>query len=154
MRKSERDDSTSHVWRVQVDGPSAVLEGLDPNGVVLEYEDEKGSVSVTTASTTPLETIELSDEEASVASPRPATCDDAEEVHPKIPGSTDPSVSEEEEMAREASGLKLGSQQQIRALPRLDDNRADQATEGQIWVRNALCPWRKADDRTKLQEDT
>jgi len=26
------DDSAGHVWRVQVDGPSAVLEGLDPNG--------------------------------------------------------------------------------------------------------------------------
>jgi len=54
-------------------------------------------MSVTTAPTPPLETIELSDEEASVASPRPA-----------------------------------------RALPLLDDNRADQATEGQIWVRNPL----------------
>jgi len=89
---------------VQVDGSSAVLKGLDPNGVVLEYEDEKASVSVTTAPTPPLETTELSAEEPSVASLRPATCDDVEEVHPKIPGSTDPSVSEDEEMTREASG--------------------------------------------------
>ncbi|XP_070067938.1 uncharacterized protein [Drosophila takahashii] len=57
------EDFAGHIWRVQDNGSSAVLERMDPNGVILAYADEKGSVSVTTAPTPPLETIEVSDEE-------------------------------------------------------------------------------------------
>ncbi|XP_070068097.1 uncharacterized protein [Drosophila takahashii] len=58
---SVMDDFAGHVWRIQDNGPSAVLES--PNEVILRYADGKGSVSATTSPTPPLETIEPTNEE-------------------------------------------------------------------------------------------